>query len=92
MKPDLLRIATGLVALYTGLGLCYTQIRRDKFRKLSHENPEEMIRVMVEELRNPSIIYKIMRTIFKPVIIARYTIEGFFLRLTISDIDDEEDF
>ena len=92
MKSDLLRITTGLVALYTGLGLCYTQRRRDKFRKLAHNNPEEMIRVMVEELRNPSIIHKIMRTIFKPVIIIRYRIEGFFLRLTISDIDDEDDF
>lgn len=92
MKSDLLRIATGLVALYTGLGLCYTQRRRDKFRKLSHENPEEMIRTIVEELRNPSIIHKIMRTIFEPIIIARYRIEGFFLKLTISDIDDEDDF
>lgn len=92
MKSDLLRITTGLVALYTGLGLCYTQRRRDKFRKLSHENPEEMIRIMVEELRNPSIIHKIMRTIFKPIIIARYTIEGFFLSLAINEVDDEDDF
>ena len=69
MKPDLLRVATGLVALYAGLGLCYTQRRRDKFRKLSHENPEEMIRVMVEELRSPSIIHKIMRTILNQLLL-----------------------
>ena len=81
---DLFRIVGCLLAMYGALGLMYTQYRKDKFRK---KDIEEMMRTIVEELRNPSPIHRFFRGVFKPIIILRYRIESSF----ISDIDFDDD-